>query len=180
MKFLIFNLSVVAALAYLILGQEQLSDIGSKVTEKGGVSLEKAIAFLNTPNSKEITDKTTGIKRAIKPEEKPEPIAMQQTTTPELRANDIAKIAPDKNNQLKQSIDVPPLPQPEAIRVLPETNAPRPAVSVAASSRRGSYPVPLEIAEQRQPEFMSNEERRKELLKIARSAEKLFIRRLTQ
>ena len=105
---------------------------------------------------------------------------MQQTTTPELRANDIAKIAPDKNNQLKQSIDVPPLPQPEAIRVLPETNAPRPAVSVAASSRRGSYPVPLEIAEQRQPEFMSNEERRKELLKIARSAEKLFIRRLTQ
>ena len=58
MKFLIFNLSVVTALAYLILGQDQLSDIGRTISEKGNVSLDKAITFLNTPHSKEVIEKT--------------------------------------------------------------------------------------------------------------------------
>ena len=61
MKFLIFNLSVVTALAYLILGQDQLSDIGRTISAKGNVSVEKAITFLNPPHSKQVIEKTIGI-----------------------------------------------------------------------------------------------------------------------
>ena len=70
MKFLIFNLSVVTALAYLILGQDQLSDIGRTISERGTVSLEKAITFLNTPHTKEIIEQTIGIKTETAPEKK--------------------------------------------------------------------------------------------------------------
>jgi hypothetical protein len=180
MKFLIFNLSVITALAYLIIGQEQLSDIGRTISEKGSVSLEKAVTFLNTPNSKEIIEKTIGIKMETTPEKEIESILTVPTRKPELRNTGIKKIAPAQNNQSNQFIEVPPLPQPEPIRTLPETNAPKPAVSVAASSNTSRYQVPLKITEQKQAEFMSKKERRKELLKIARSAEALFIRRLTQ
>ena len=179
MKFLIFNLSVVTALAYLILGQDQLSDIGRTISERGTVSLEKAITFLNTPHTKEIIEQTIGIKTETAPEKKTEPIMKTQTVTPEERFNDINKIASVQKNQSKQFKKAPPLPQPEPIRTLPETTAPKPAVSVATPSTRSSYTVAQHIKEQKQPEFMSKEERRKELLKIARSAEKLFIRRLT-
>ena len=179
MKFLIFNLSVVTALAYLILGQDQMSDIGRTISEKGNVSLEKAITFLNTPHSKEVIEKTIGIKTETEPEKKTERIIKTQTVTPEARFNNIDKIASVQKNQSKQFKKAPPLPQPEPIRTLPETTAPKPAVSVATPSARSSDTVGRHIKEQGQPQFMSKEDRRKELLKIARSAEKLFIRRLT-
>ena len=179
MKFLIFNLSVVTALAYLILGQDQLSDIGRTISEKGNVSLEKAITFLNTPHSNEIIEKTIGIKTETAPKKTTEPIVKPQITTPEPNNNNINKIASVQKNQSERFKKAPPLPQPEPIRTLPETTAPKPAVSEATPSTRSSYTVAQHIKEQKQPEFMSKEERRKELLKIARSAEKLFIRRLT-
>ena len=179
MKFLIFNLSVVTALAYLILGQDQMSDIGRTISEKGNVSLEKAITFLNTPHSKEVIEKTIGIKTETAPEKKTERIIKTQTITPEARFNNINKIASVQKNQSKQFKKAPPLPQPEPIRTLPETTAPKPAVSEATPSTGSGYKVAQHIKEQKLPEFMSKEERRKELLKIARSAEKLFIRRLT-
>ena len=179
MKFLIFNLSVVTALAYLILGQDQLSDMGRTISEKGNVSVEKAITFLNTPHSKQVIEKTIGIKTETTPEKITEPIVKTQTVTPEARFNNIDKIASVQKNQSKQFKKAPPLPQPEPIRTLPETTAPKPAVSAETPSTRSSYTVAQHIKEQKQPEFMSKEERRKELLKIARSAEKLFIRRLT-
>ena len=102
-----------------------------------------------------------------------------QTVTPEARFNDINKIASVQKNQSEQLEKVPPLPQPEPIRTLPETIAPKPVVSAATPSTRSNHTVGQHIKEQEQPKFMSKEERRKELLKIARSAEKLFIRRLT-
>lgn len=179
MKFLIFNLSVVTALAYLILGQDQVSDIGRTISEKGNVSLEKAITFLNTPHSNEIIEKTIGIKTETAPKKTTEPIVKPQITTPEPNNNNINKIASVQKNQSEQLEKVPPLPQPEPIRTLPETIAPKPVVSAATPSTRSSHTVGQHIKEQEQPKFMSKEERRKELLKIARSAEKLFIRRLT-
>ena len=179
MKFLIFNLSVVTALAYLILGQDQMSDIGRTISEKGNVSLEKAITFLNTPHSKEVIEKTIGIKTETTPDKITEPIVKTQIAIPEASNNNINKITSVQKNQSKEFTKVPPLPQPEPIRTLPETTAPKPAVSAATPSTRSSYKVAQRIKEQEQPEFMSKEERRKELLKIARSAEKLFIRRLT-
>ena len=179
MKFLIFNLSVVTALAYLILGQDQISDIGRTVSEKGNVSLEKAITFLNTPHSKEVIEKTIGIKTETTPEKITEPIVKTQIAIPEVSNNNINKITSVQKNQSKQFTKVPPLPQPEPIRTLPETTAPKPTVSAATHSTRISDTVGQHIKEQEQPKFMSKEERRKELLKIARSAEKLFIRRLT-
>ena len=178
MKFLIFNLSVVTALAYLILGQDQLSEIGRTISEKGNVSLKKAIPFLNTPHSKEVSEKTIGIKTETTPEKITEPIVKTQIATPEA-SNNVKKITSVQTNQSKQFTKVPPLPQPEPIRTLPETTAPKPAVAPATPSTRSSYKVSQRIKEEKQPEFMSKEERRKELLKIARSAEKLFIRRLT-
>ena len=93
--------------------------------------------------------------------------------------NNINKIASVQKNHSERLEKVPPLPQPEPIRTLPETTAPKPTVSAATPSTRSSYTVVQHIEEQKQPDFMSKEERRKELLKIARSAEKLFIRRLT-
>ena len=179
MKFLIFNLSVVTALAYLILGQDQLSDIGRTVSQKGNVSVEKAITFLNTPHSKQVIEKTIGIKTETTPDKITEPIVKTQIAIPEASNNNINKITSVQKNQSKEFTKVPPLPQPEPIRTLPETTAPKPAVSAATPSTRSSYKVAQRIKEQEQPEFMSKEERRKELLKIARSAEKLFIRRLT-
>ena len=179
MKFLIFNLSVVTALAYLILGQDQLSEIGRTISEEGNVSLEKAITFLNNPNSKEVIEKTIAIKTETAPEKKIEPILKTQITTPESSNNNINKITPVQKNKSKQFKKAAPLPQPEPIRTLPETTAPKPAVSAETPSTRSSYTVAQHIKEQKQPEFMSKAERRKELLKIARSAEKLFIRRLT-
>ena len=179
MKFLIFNLSVVTALAYLILGQDQLSDIGRTISEKGNVSVEKAIAFLNTPHSKQVIKKTIGIKTETTPEKITEPIVKTQIAFPEVSNNNINKITSVQKNQSKQFTKVPPLPQPEPIRTLPETTAPKPAVSAATPSTGSSYKVSQRIKEEKQPVFMSKEERRKELLKIARSAEKLFIRRLT-
>ena len=179
MKFLIFNLSVVTALAYLILGQDQLSDIGRTISKKGNVSVEKAITFLNTPHSKQVIEKTIGIKTETTPETKTEQIIKTQTITPEARFKNINKIASVQKSQSNRFTKVPPLPQPEPIRTLPETTAPKPAVSAATPSTRSSYKVSQRIKEEKQPEFMSKEERRKELLKIARSAEKLFIRRLT-
>ena len=179
MKFLIFNLSVVTALAYLILGQDQLSDIGKTISEKGNTSLEKAITFFNAPNSNEVIEKTISIKTETAPEKKTERIIKTQAETPESRFNNINKIGSVQKKQSQQFKKAPPLPQPEPIRKLPETTAPKPAISAATPSTRSSYKVVQHIKKQKQPEFMSKEERRKELLKIARSAEKLFIRRLT-
>ena len=121
MKFLIFNLSVVTALAYLILGQDQMSDIGRTISEKGNVSLEKAITFLNTPHSNEIIEKTIEIKTETAPKKTTEPIVKPQITTPEPNNNNINKIASVQKNQSEQLEKVPPLPQPEPIRTLPET-----------------------------------------------------------
>ena len=92
MKFLIFNLSVVTALAYLILGQDLVSNIGRTISEKGNVTLEKAITFLNTPHSNEIIEKTIGIKTETAPKKTTEPIVKTQITTPESSNKNINKI----------------------------------------------------------------------------------------
>jgi hypothetical protein len=180
MKFLIFNLSVVSALAYLILGQEHLADIGKTVTEKGEVSLEQAIAFIKSPTSKELTKKITKIDKVTQPGTQTKPVAAEQIVLPKFETKVSKKIITAKNNKPETLQELPPLPKPELIKSFPETKAPKPIISAALSSPKATSQTFWKDQEPKQPPLMSRGERRKELLKIARSAEKLFIRRLTQ
>ena len=160
MKFLIFNLSVVSALAYLILGQERLADIGKTVTEKGEISLE--------------------IDKVTQPGTQTNPVAAEQILLPKFETKASKKIIAANNNKPEILQELPPLPKPELIKSFQKTKAPKPIISAALSSPKATNQTFWKDQEPKQPPLMSRGERRKELLKIARSAEKLFIRRLTQ
>lgn len=215
MKFLLFNIAVIAALAYLFLepAAEQTDELAATATRVGGETVTRAKAtiqdlvseFRTTPRRSEI--QVPENEEAAAPMRPAPPMAPERwiserdvpelTPTPlvETLVGDGSSAAPAEGKERSpvppaDAIPAPttpltPLPTVSVARV--EVKPPRP-VTEEAPRRDGRRNVPppkrLEVSPggtaDPEPVFMSRRERARELNRLAREMEAVFVERLPE
>ncbi|MBH67132.1 MAG: hypothetical protein CMM58_02145 [Rhodospirillaceae bacterium] len=180
MKFLIFNTSVIAALVYLIVGQDQIQNFTKRIQKEGKETLKTATTFVKTdilstnetPRIKKNINQSINVKNKQLEKSK---IAAEQPPKMPLNVN----IAPN-NIQKTVTKKAPSLPLPEVVSSRPNTVAPKP---VAVDDRFATEQTKVErpkLAKKDGSAFGSRQDLRKALVELARSAEDLFIDRLAR
>ena len=180
MKFLIFNLSVIAALTYLILGPGEIPDLAKMAKNSGAASLKPVSNLVATSSStiSEIT-KNPIINNSIKGiRDKTRPAG--DGTAVHSKPDPRSRVSVSKNRGIQSIKPVPPMPPATTIAERPETIAPKPTRSKPKLSKMKMETATPEQKVEPKSKFMSRENRRKELLKLARSAETFFINRLSR
>jgi hypothetical protein len=191
MKFFIFNIAVTAALLYLLIGEGQMPNLDHVMsrTEKATTQVASAIDGIVAPERQE--------QPTLRQPSAPQPprVVMPAKPTPILK-----KKNPDsKTSVVTSTLD--PKPRPDApsqmVTAIKTTPVPLPPAQTVAQRQVKQIPVPtisdsLEAAppmaaskssaffEPATPKFMTPADRRRELSKLARSAERLFIDRLAE
>ena len=198
MKFLIFNISVTLALVYLLIGEGRmpgLDDVMSR-TEKVTTQVTSTIAAMVTPE-RELPAKNER-QSPPKPVERLEPVLKSEELTSDDATPAAASVKPRPASPNIERHDLganPEAPAPAGTAEKPEL-APLPAAQTVAMRQAIPVPVPSSpsdlrsvefaaskkprvLAEPPAPKFMTPAERRRELSKLARSAETLFLDRLS-
>ena len=198
MKFLIFNIAVTAALVYLLIGEGQmpgLDDVMSR-TEKATTQVTSTLAAMVTPE-RELPAKNER-QSPPKPVERLEPVLKSEEPSSDDATPAAASVKPrpvSPNAQTRVPRAKPEASAPAVTAAKPEL-APLPAAQTVAMRQAKPVPVPISpsdlrsvesapaknprvLAEPPAPKFMTPAERRRELSKLARSAETLFLDRLS-
>ena len=202
MKFLIFNIAVTAALVYLLIGEGKmpsLDDVMSR-TEKATTQVTSTIAGMVTPErQKPPMVGRPSVPRPPQPIVRAEPSPISEkaglvNATPVVASVDprpTATVTPTLDP--KTQSDVPSL----TVTATKPTLAPLPPAQTVTQRQVKPVPVPTTTSnlgsaptvatakspvftETAAPKFMTPVERRRELAKLARSAEVLFIDRLSK
>ncbi len=209
MKFLLFNIAVLAALAYLFLQPtaEQTDELTATATRVGGEAVSRTKAtiedlvseFRNTPRRSEIqvsgNDEAPGVstapERPTAEREEPKPPSMSPVE-PLQRDEAAPSPAERERGPLPPVVAVPlpttpltPLPTVEVARV--EATPPRPVIeNTFRQPRRRDTTLPKRStvssasAAEPEPVFMSRRERARELNRLAREMETFFVERLPE
>ena len=202
MKFLIFNIAVTAALVYLLIGEGQmpgLDDVMSR-TEKATTQVTSAIVGMVTPERQEpLVVRRPSTPRALRPVPPTDPTPSSEDASP---ANETPMVASvDRHPEATVTPTLDPETQSDVptltVTATKPTLAPLPPAQTVTQRQVKPVPIPTTtsnldsaptvaaakspvVTETAAPKFMTPVERRRELAKLARSAETLFIDRLSK
>ncbi|MCH2631448.1 MAG: hypothetical protein MKZ89_13435 [Nisaea sp.] len=176
MKFLLFNITVLTALAYLFFDNGQMQKISNDVQHSTMNVIEK-VKTLGKPLELRLNESNQS-----KTDFKPASLSHDENKRLPAKQSYNLKNGSEKskplNSKPKTTKEVLPLPEPEFIATRAEPNIQKPGREDDKTTNQRK-----DISSFKKEEdhgFMSRSDRRKELQKLAQSAEDLFINRMTK
>ena len=176
MKFLLFNITVLTALAYLFFDNGEMHKISDKIQKSSFDAIEKVKTLSKPIQEKLIENQLPRDKYKVGKS----PHEQSETSSSRLPypAETGSQLTTDQNKENRSSSELPPLPDPEFVEIREKPSPKKPQTN----NDKNKNPKQLEtisIAKEEEGQtFMSRAERHKELQKLAQSAEDLFLNRM--
>ena len=176
MKFLLFNITVLTALAYLVFDNGEMHKISNKIHKSSLDAIEK-VKTLSKPIQEELIENQLSKDKYKVGKSSHE---QSETSSPRLPypAETGDKLTTVQNKETRSSSKLPPLSDPEFVEIR-ENPSPKKPQTNNDKNKNPKQLGTISIANEEEGQtFMSRAERHKELQKLAQSAEDLFLNRM--
>ena len=176
MKFLLFNITVLTALAYLVFDNGEMHKISNKIQTSSFDAIEKVKTLSKPIQEKLIENQLLRDKYKIGKSSHEQ----NETSSPRLPypAETGDKLITVQNKETRSSSELPPLPDPAFVEVREKPNPKKPQTNNDKNKSLKKLGTISIAKEEEGQTFMSRAERHKELQKLAQSAEDLFLNRM--
>ena len=178
MKFLLFNIAVLIALAYLFFDNGQMQKITVEA-QKSSIDIIEKLKTLSKPLRVKFNETSQSkIKYELNNSSLDENNPISPETSHTLKKNN--QTTKTLNEETETSNKLPPLPEPAFVAERENPSPQKPNFQGGTNKTTDKKKDISGFKMKGNQEFMSRKERRKELQKLAPSAEDLFINRMTK
>ena len=176
MKFLLFNITVLTALAYLVFDNGEMHKISNKIQKSSFDAIEKVKTLSKPIQEKLIENQLSGDKYKVdKSSHEQSETSLSRLPYPAETGNQLTTV---QNKETRSSSELPPLPDPEFVEIREKLSPKKPRTNNDKNKSPKQLGTISTAKEERGQTFMSRAERHKELQKLAQSAEDLFLNRM--